>query len=84
MSSIDSTVSNIRRPTIQDENFEIKLTIIQMIQQSVQFGSLSQEDSNIDITNFLEISDTSKHNGVTDKAIHVSHFSFFLRDNMNA
>ena len=40
-----------------------------MIQQTVQFGGLSQEDPNVHIANFLEICDTYKHNGVTDDAI---------------
>ena len=62
-------VSSIQRPPIQVNNFEIKLAIIQMILNSVQFGGLANDDPNLHITNFLEICDTFKHNGVTDDVI---------------
>ena len=51
-----------------------------MIQQTVQFWGLSQEDLNVHIANFLEICDTFKHNGVTDDAIRLRLFHFSLRD----
>ena len=69
MPSINRATSRIRRPAIQANNFEIKPAIIQLIQQTVQFRGLSQEDPNVHIANFLEICDTFKHNGVTDDAI---------------
>ena len=67
--SINGSNSSIRRPPIAANNFEIKPTIIQMIQTSVQFGGLATDDPNAHITNFLEICDTFKHNGVSDDAI---------------
>ena len=51
-----------------------------MIQQTVQFGGLLQEDPNVHIANFLEICDTFKHNEVTDDAIRLRLFPFSLRD----
>ncbi|XP_023892547.2 uncharacterized protein LOC112004530 [Quercus suber] len=78
--SVNGATSSIRRPAIQANNFEIKQAIIQMIQQTVQFGGLSQEDPNVHIANFLEICDTFKHNGVTDDAIRLKLFPFSLRD----
>ena len=78
--SVNGATSSIRRPAIQANNFEIKPAIIQMIQQTVQFGGLSQEDPSVHIANFLEICDTFKHNGVTDDAIRLRLFPFSLRD----
>ena len=80
MPSVNGATSSIRRPAIQANNFEIKPAIIQMIQQTIQFGGLSQEDPNVHIANFLEICDTFKHNGVTDDAIRLRLLPFSLRD----
>ncbi|EOY09066.1 Uncharacterized protein TCM_024420 [Theobroma cacao] len=72
--------SSIRRPLIQANIFEIKPSIIQMIQTVVQFGGLPNDDPNAHIVNFLEICDTFKANGVTDDAIRLRLFPFSLRD----
>ncbi|XP_017976459.1 PREDICTED: uncharacterized protein LOC108661974 [Theobroma cacao] len=72
--------SSIRRPLIQANNFEIKPSIIQMIQTAVQFGGLPNDDPNAHIINFLEICDTFKANGVTDDAIRLRLFPFSLRN----
>ena len=78
------SVSSIQRPPIQANNFEIKPAIIQMIQSSVQFGGLPNDDPNLHITNFLEICDTFKHNGVTDDAIRLRLFPFSLNKKAKA
>ena len=41
MPSVNEATSSIRRLAIQANNFEIKPAIIQMIQETVQFGGLS-------------------------------------------
>ena len=51
-----------------------------MIQTSVQFYDLHSDDANAHITNFLEICDTFRHNGVSDDAIRLRLFPFSLRD----
>jgi len=77
-------VTSIQRPPIQANNFEIKPEIIQMIQNSVQFGGLVSDDPHLHITNFLEICDTFKHNGVTDDAIRLRLFQFSLNSKAKA
>ncbi|PON56480.1 hypothetical protein TorRG33x02_296310, partial [Trema orientale] len=77
---INEISSGIRYPTIQANNFEIKPPIIHMIQNSVQFSELPNDDPNAHIANFFEICDTFKYNGVTDNAIRLRLFPFSLRD----
>jgi len=78
--TVQGTTSSIRRPAIQANNFEIKPSLIQMLQQSVQFSGLPSDDPNAHIDAFLEICDTIKYNGVTDDAIKLRLFPFSLRD----
>lgn len=56
MRSIDGATSSIRSPVTQavTTHFEIKSTIVRMIQNTVQFNRLSHEDPNYYIANFLE------------------------------
>lgn len=84
MPSIDGIFSSIRKLSIQAKNLEIKPGVIQMIQELVQFGGLSQEDPNIHIAYFLEICYTLKYNGVTNDAIHLCLLPFSLRDKTKA
>ncbi|KAH9672110.1 hypothetical protein KPL70_017603 [Citrus sinensis] len=78
--TVNGTRSSIARPTVQANNFEIKPAIIQMIQTSVQFAGMQNDDPNAHIVNFLEICDTFKQNGVSDNAIRLRLFPFSLRD----
>src|SRR5262249_18195786 len=78
--SFDGTNSSIVRPTVATNTFEIKPAIIQMIQNTVQFGGLPSEDPNAHITSFLEICDTFKENGVNNDTIRLRLFPFSLRD----
>ncbi|GAV68779.1 hypothetical protein CFOL_v3_12282 [Cephalotus follicularis] len=78
--SVNGATSSIRRPAIHGDNLEIKPVIIQIIQQLVQFGRFPSDDPNIHITNFLDICDTFKHNGVSDDVIRLRLFPFSLRD----
>ncbi|GAV66266.1 hypothetical protein CFOL_v3_09776, partial [Cephalotus follicularis] len=78
--SVNGATSSIQRQAIQATNFEIKPAIIQTIQQTVLFGGLPSDDLNIHITNFLEIYDTFKYNGVSDDAVRLTLFPFSLKD----
>lgn len=49
--------SVIRKLAIEAKNFEIKLTILHMMQTSIQFHTLPSDDPNAHITSFLEICD---------------------------
>ena len=62
--TVMDTIFGIKRPLIPTNNFEIKLTIIQMIQAN-QFDGSQAKDPNAHIASFLEICDTFKHNGIT-------------------
>ncbi|KAL0361203.1 UNVERIFIED_CONTAM: hypothetical protein Sradi_3804800 [Sesamum radiatum] len=74
------TISSIALRTVQANNFEFKPSIIQIIWSSVQFSSLPEEDSNKHLSNFLEICDTFKFNGVSDDAVRLRIFPFSLLD----
>src|SRR5262249_8571058 len=78
--SFDGTNSSIARPMVAVNTFEMKLAIIQMIQNTVQFGGLPSEDPDAHIASFLEICDTSKSNRGSNDAIRLRLFPFSLRD----
>ncbi|XP_010247584.1 PREDICTED: uncharacterized protein LOC104590568 [Nelumbo nucifera] len=78
--TLTGAASSIVRPAIVANNFKIKLAIIQMFQNTVQFCGLAHEDPNTHIANFLEICDTFKHNGVSDDVVRLRLFPFSLKD----
>ena len=51
-----------------------------MIQNSIQFHGLANEDPNLHIAYFLDICDMFRVNGVLDDAIRLRLFPFFLKD----
>ncbi|KAL5540977.1 hypothetical protein UlMin_043774 [Ulmus minor] len=66
---VTGTISGIRRPTIQANNFEIKPSFITMVQAN-QFGGMSKDDPNSHISYFLEVCDLYKQNGMLRKCPH--------------
>ena len=71
--------SAIRKPTIAANNFEIKSGILQMV-KTTQFGGSPTENPKDHLSNFVELCDTFKYNGVTEDAIRLILFPFSLRD----
>ena len=69
----------IRRPPIQANNFELKSVTLQML-QNILFHGLPNENPNMHLTNFLEVCDTIKYNGVTEKALRLRLFPLSLGD----
>ena len=69
----------IRRPPIQANNFELKLVTVQML-QNILFHGLPHENPNMHLTNFLEVCNTIKYNGVTEEALRLRLFPLSLGD----
>ena len=69
----------IRRPPIQANNFELKSVTLQML-QNILFHRLPHENPNMHLTNFLEVCDTIKYNGVTEEALRLRLFPLSLGD----
>ena len=79
MPNADGYGPSIVRPAIQANNFEIKPAFLQLVQQD-QFGGGPLDDPNLHISNFLQLCDTIKANGVSEDAIRLRLFPFSLRD----
>ena len=71
--------STIRRPPIHTNYFKLKTVTLQML-QNIQFHGMASENPNTHLTNFIEVCDTIKYNGVTDKALRLRLFSLSLSD----
>ena len=69
----------IRRPPIQVNNFKLKLVTLQML-QNILFHGLPNENPNMHLTNFLEVCDTIKCNGVIEEALRLRLFLLSLGD----
>ena len=70
--------SAIRRPHIQENNFELKVVTLQTL-QNILFHGLPSENLNMHLTNFIEVCDI-KYNGVTEEALRLRMFPLSLDD----
>ena len=68
-----------RIPPIRVNNFELKMVTLQML-QNIQFHGLPSENPNTHLTNFIEVCDTIKYNGVTEEALRLILFLLSLGD----
>ncbi|KAJ0734565.1 putative retrotransposon gag domain-containing protein [Helianthus annuus] len=75
---------SIIRPTIDAPTFEIKSSIINMVQNSVQFDGHEHEDPGRHIAAFLEVCSTFKIRDVSEDAVRLRLFPFSLRDKARA
>ena len=71
--------SAIRRPPIQANNFELKPMTFQLL-QNIQFHGLASENPNTHLTNFIEVCDIVKFNGVIGKALRLRLFPLSLSE----
>ena len=71
--------SGIRHQPIDANNFELKPSLTNMVQQQ-QFGGSPSEDPNGHLSNFLQLCGTIKMNRVDHNVIKLKIFSFSLRD----
>ncbi|KAI9071865.1 hypothetical protein K1719_046164 [Acacia pycnantha] len=69
--------TSIVNPAVNANNFEIKPSLISLVQQR-SFSGSDLEDPNQHIETFLQICDTIKMNGVSEAAIRVRLFPFSL------
>ena len=69
----------IQRPPIQANNFELKAVTLQML-QNIMFHGRPSENLNTHLTNFIEVCDTIKYNGVTEEVLRLRLFPLSLGD----
>ena len=69
----------IQRQPIQANNFEMKSVTLQML-KNILFHGLPNENMNMHLTNFIEVCDMVKYNGVTEEAIRLRLFLLSLSD----
>jgi len=67
-------------PTVEDDNFEIKLALLNLVQQN-QFSGSPTEDPNLHISTFLRLIGTLKEN---QEVVRLYLFPFSLRDRASA
>ena len=71
--------SLVKQPPIEANNFELKPTLITMVQQ-YRFTGLPSEDPNEHLGRFLRMENTVNLNGVRPDVIKLQLFPFSLRD----
>ena len=81
--TVEGVAGSIAAPNVEAHNFELKPTLINMIQSSMQFGGLPNEDPNLHLKKFLRLTDTIKYNGVTTDAIRLRLFPFSVTEKVN-
>ena len=68
---------SIRRPLIQENNFKLKIVTKQML-RNIKFHRLPSENPNTHLTNFIEVCNTVKYNGLIEEALRLRFFTISL------
>ncbi|KAI3828034.1 hypothetical protein L1987_02125 [Smallanthus sonchifolius] len=76
--SIDGYKSSVAQPAAAANNFEIKSSIIHLMETSAQFNGLPDEDPNAHIAYFLRICATFKIHNCSDDVVRLRLFPFSL------
>ena len=76
---IRDSYSIVKKPEIEENNFELKPALITMVRQN-QFIGHPSEDPNENMGRFLRMANTVKMNGVRLDVIKFQLFPFSLRD----
>ena len=76
---IQDEYSIVKQPAIEADNFELKPTLITMVQQH-QFTVHPSEDPNEHMGRFMRMANSLKLNGVKPEVIKLQLFPFSLRD----
>ena len=71
--------TSIARPVIAANNFELKPTLLQIVQQNL-FSRNPMKDPNLHLYVFVQLADTLKNDGVNPEAMGLRLFPFSLRD----
>ncbi|XP_062113994.1 uncharacterized protein LOC133825006 [Humulus lupulus] len=79
MSIVNENLTGIANPSIAANKFELKLALVNMVQQN-HFGGTATEDPNIHQAIFLEVCAILKMNGFFDDATRLRLFPCSLKD----
>ncbi|XP_027348032.1 uncharacterized protein LOC113859463 [Abrus precatorius] len=74
------TLGSIAALNVEANNFELKLALITMVHNSIQFGGMPNEDPNLHLTKSLRLTDTIKYNRVSNDAIRLRIFPFSISE----
>ena len=75
---VEGCATSIARPSIQANNFELKLALLQLVQQD-QLGGGPLDNPNLYIANFFQLCDTFKVNRASSDTIRLRIFPFFTK-----
>ncbi|XP_070031831.1 uncharacterized protein [Nicotiana tomentosiformis] len=73
-------LSSVRPPLVAANNIELKLRLLQTLQNSCIFRGKMNEDPNNHLMDFEDIINTFQYNGVSQDAVYLRAFPFIFKD----